>query len=80
VKFGNANCDPGNIVNLDDILCSLSGFASLALCLEADINPCGGNGLINLGDILDVLAAFGGANPCACSQGGTPALCGSIQP
>jgi hypothetical protein len=84
VKFGNVTCDAGNIVNLDDILCVLAGFSSLIRCPDADINPCGGNGLINLADILDTLNAFGGANPCGCHPMGMPpggpSLCGSISP
>lgn len=35
--------------------------------LCADISPCGGNGVVNLDDILAVLQAFSGnPNPCGC--------------
>jgi hypothetical protein len=64
--FGDTNCS-GGAVNLDDILCSLSGFANLNSCRNADIAPpCTGNGIINLDDILRVLSAFGGADLCGC--------------
>lgn len=76
--FGNANCSGG--VTLDDILCSLAGFANFTACPNGDISPCGGNGILNLDDILAVLNAFGGANPCGCQSAGTPDLCGSNQP
>jgi hypothetical protein len=65
--FGNVNCDPAQLVNLDDILCVLGGFSNPLLCPEGDVAPCNRNGVINLDDILGVLAAFGGANPCSCS-------------
>jgi hypothetical protein len=76
---------PNGIVNLDDILCVLGGFAAIADCPSADLNPCGGNGIVNLDDILSVLAAFGGANQCMCTTTGptptgTAPLCGSISP
>lgn len=85
VQYGDANCDciPPN---LDDILCVLNGFQSYALCPAADIHPpCTGQGIINLDDILAVLAAFAGTNPCfmqcsvacpvgACCDGATCAL------
>lgn len=73
IAFGNVNCSgPDAQVNLDDVLCVLSGFASFAACPNGDIAPvtgvgaCQGNNTINLDDILAVLAAFGGADPCGC--------------
>lgn len=85
VQYGDANCDciPPN---LDDILCVLNGFQNYASCPAADIHPpCTGQGIINLDDILAVLAAFAGTNPCfmqcsvscpvgACCDGATCAL------
>lgn len=57
-SFGN--CD----VNLDDILCVLTGFAQASTCSASDVAPCGGNNIINLDDILAILAAFGGNFLC----------------
>lgn len=62
--YGDVNCS--GLVNLDDILCVLSGFANLASCPNGDIAPCQGNGFINLDDILAVLGAFAGQNLCPC--------------
>jgi subtilisin-like proprotein convertase family protein len=80
IRFGDVAKPHNNIVNLDDILCVLSGFGNFNLCPNGDIAPCGGNGIINLDDILAVLAAFGGANTCNCMQAGVAPLCGSISP
>lgn len=72
VTFGNVNCSANQSPNLDDILCTLAGFASFSSCPNADIAPvtgpqaCQGNGIINLDDILLILAAFGGLNACGC--------------
>ncbi len=85
-RYGDVQPAGGNgIVNIDDILCILGGFASYQSCPNADINPCGGNATINLDDILSVLVAFAGGNPCSCTENtspgaGVPALCGSSQP
>lgn len=70
IRFGNTNCTgPVNLADLDDILCVLNGFANFATCVNGDIHPaCTGNNAINLDDILAVLAAFGGANPCTCPE------------
>lgn len=65
--FGNVNCDPGDVVDLDDILCTLAGFSVFDDCPNADISPCGGNGLVDLDDILSVIAAFGGSDECGCN-------------
>ncbi len=86
VRYGDVQPPGGNgIVNLDDILCILSGFSNPASCPNADINPCGGNVIINLDDILAVLGAFAGANPCTCTENSGPGsgvepLCGSSAP
>jgi hypothetical protein len=72
--YGDANGDC--LVNLVDILLVLSGFSSgIAGVPNADIAPiCAGDGLVSLGDILGVLAAFTGFDPCggagACPQVG----------
>lgn len=62
--YGNVDCDPMDFVNLADILCVLDGFEDVALCPHADIAGCEENGTIDLDDILSVIAAFGGADPC----------------
>jgi hypothetical protein len=69
--YGNVNCQPG--VSLDDILCALNGFANYGDCPNADIGPvmgpgtCQRNGVISIDDILSVIGAFAGANPCGCA-------------
>lgn len=35
-----------------------------------DVAPCGGNGVVNLDDILGILAAFGGDYACSCPGAG----------
>lgn len=65
-RYGDVTRD--GLINLDDLLCVLAGFANPADCPEADLAPCQGNGLIDLDDILKVLAAFAG-------QAGCPGLC-----
>lgn len=86
VRYGDVAPFPGgnNIVNLDDILCILAGFANPASCPNADISPCGGNAIINLDDILADLGAFAGSNTCNCTVNtmppGVAPLCGSNQP
>ena len=63
--------------NLDDILCILDDFADGpavdgcecdGLRNTTDLHPCpkdgGGDGLIGLDDILKMLDAFGGLQPC----------------
>lgn len=87
VRYGDVAPFPGGnrIVNLDDILCVLAGFANPTACPNADIAPCEGNLIINLDDILAVLGAFAGGNPCGCTENSVPGtgvapLCGSNQP
>lgn len=68
IEYGDVNGAGPNTPNLDDILCCLSGFSDFNACPNADIRPiCSGNDIINLDDILGVLAAFGGADPCGCA-------------
>ena len=63
------DCD----VDIDDILCTLNGFAAgqdwQGACPLADLYgddpaPCMPDGIINLGDILAQLDAYAGAPPC----------------
>jgi len=63
--FGDVAPPGGNgVVDLDDILCLLDGFAEEANCPNGDLVPCGGNGTIDLDDILAVLDAFAGDAAC----------------
>jgi hypothetical protein len=73
VHVGNYDPDgdvfpPGGdgVVDVDDIVCVVYGFADFDLCPTGDISPCGGDGKINVDDLLDVLDAFGGVNDCPC--------------
>ncbi len=55
------------LVQTDDILCAVAGFGSYCVCPNADIAGCVASGLpIGTNDILAVVEAFGGANPCGC--------------
>lgn len=63
-SYGDVNYS-GGTVNLDDILCVISGFANSAACPGADISPCYQNGVIDLSDILAELGAFAGNSSCA---------------
>ncbi len=66
VIFGDVNGTFTLVVDLDDILCTLSGFTSYNNCMNADIAGCGPNNTIDLDDILAVLGAFAGNDPCNC--------------
>lgn len=77
VRYGNADCaGPPTQADLDDILCVLQGFSNIANCPNGDIAPidnpaggpleCAGNNVIDLDDIIRVLEAFAGGNPCGC--------------
>jgi len=67
-RYGDIATDAGGegdcAVDLNDILCELDGFGSIASCPAADIYPCGGDGTVDLNDILAVLDAFGGSYAC----------------
>ena len=66
--FGDLNND--GLIDLDDLLCTLAGFADMADCPSADLFPCGGNHVIDTDDVLAVLDAFAGVpicpSPCLC--------------
>lgn len=67
VAYGNVNGTGPTQPNLDDILCVLQGFANYAACPNANIAPCvGAPPTITIDDILAILAAFSGGNPCGC--------------
>jgi cysteine-rich repeat protein len=79
VEFGDI--DGSGLVNLDDILRMLAGFAGDPYYnANGDISPCGANGIVSIDDILSVLAAFGGYDPCGCNSQAIAPLCGSNQP
>lgn len=82
--YGDTNSSGGS-PNLDDILCTIRAFSNFSDCPNADIQPCAGNGILTLDDILSVLGAFGGSNFCGCDENATPGsgvapLCGSSNP
>jgi len=52
------------VVDLDDLLCVLDGFADPATCPGADLSPCGGDARVDLDDILAELDAFTGVYHC----------------
>jgi hypothetical protein len=73
--YGDVNGD--GIPNVFDIFCQLElittgGTSELPGCsvASADINPCDGNGLVKVFDILAVLTAIQGDEPCC-----TPGAC-----
>ncbi len=57
----HGNC----VVDIDDIVCLITGFGSqIALCPSGDLYPCGGNGVLDIDDLLAVLLAFAGDFRC----------------
>ena len=64
--YGDVNTD--GTADLLDILCVLDGFAgNFTRCSlqDLDIAPCGGDGVIALGDIMRVQNGFSGEpSPC----------------
>ncbi len=56
---------PFGVVSLHELLCILAGYISFSDCPQGDISPCGGgDGTIELGDVLAVVAAYGGDYFC----------------
>ncbi len=55
-------------INVFDFLCLFDGFASMDSCPQADVAPCGGDGIINLADILAEIRAFQGDYACPMEQ------------
>jgi len=65
IAFGNA--DGGGPVDIDDLMCVLRGVARFEECPSGDLAPaCTGDGVIDLEDVLAVIQAFGGDDPCHC--------------
>lgn len=71
--FGDANLSGG--VDLDDLLCALSGFADPTACPQADVvasssGECPPDGVTDLADIFAIIDSFGGTVPGMCSVDG----------
>ncbi|MEK6676223.1 MAG: hypothetical protein AABZ47_11300 [Planctomycetota bacterium] len=52
------------VVDVDDLICLLNGFAVFADCPAGDLAPCGGSGLIDVDDLISLLEAFSGNYLC----------------
>ena len=68
-----ADVDFNRTVNIFDLFCVLDGcgglFSGNCTFERLDIEPCAGNGTINIFDLLAVQGAFVGVDPCC---GGLP--------
>jgi hypothetical protein len=77
VAYGDVNAS--GAVDLDDVLCGLAGFAEFAECPNADLTAsgppppdplydptCSSDGVINLDDVMKIMDAFAGNDPCGC--------------
>jgi len=67
--YGDVNHD--GTVGLFDLFCVLDGFSGIfssCTLVDSDVEPCGGNSVLNLFDLFAVLDAFSGVDPCC----GTP--------
>ncbi len=56
--------EPYDVVELGEIMYVLCGFAEPRDCPLADIAPCGGDGIIEMSDILAILRAYDGQYDC----------------
>jgi hypothetical protein len=63
-SYGDLDCN--GAVDVGDILFLLAGFSDPAGYPAADVEPCGGDGNVDVADILAGLVAFAGGNPCGC--------------
>ncbi len=61
----HGDIEASGIVDVGDVLCGLGGFTDAAACPTADIALAGGDGFIDVSDILAVLFAYGGPPVCA---------------
>ncbi len=67
VRYGDVLEPFTSLVATSDILCAVNGFGNYCDCPNADIDGCVSSGVpISTGDILEVVRAFGGADPCGC--------------
>ncbi len=66
-EYGNADCV--SIVEIGDVTCILAGYNNVSDCPNGDVDPpCTGNDppFIDIGDVLAILDAYGGFDPCGC--------------
>ncbi|MEK6675469.1 MAG: DUF5050 domain-containing protein [Planctomycetota bacterium] len=61
-RFGDI--DFTSLVDLDDLITVLNGFADAQQYPDGDLYPCGGNGVIDLDDLVVFLEAFAGNELC----------------
>lgn len=61
--YGDLSQD--GLVGFEDIFCALEGFSNPSNCPAADLAPCTPDGRINLEDILAVIGAYLGFEPCS---------------
>lgn len=68
IRYGDVAEPFGGLVQTSDILCAVQGFGNYSACPNADIAGCALSGIpIATNDILAIVAAFGGEDPCGCS-------------
>jgi len=56
---------PFCVVDVADLGCVLQGFIDFAECPQADIAPCGGDGVLDVDELIAILAAFEGEYLCS---------------
>lgn len=67
-EFGNVDAVGPDHATLDDLLCAIRALSDPGACPNADLYPpCLGDGVIDVLDIIWVLRAFGGEDPCGCT-------------
>jgi hypothetical protein len=62
IRFGDL--DYSGVVDVSDVDCTILGFGHATACPGSDVAPCGGDGNVDLADILTLLKAFDGAYDC----------------
>lgn len=73
IRYGDVAPPYGGLVQTADILCGVQGFGSYADCPNADLAGCVVSGVpIQTNDILAIVDAFGGIDPCGCGAPGGP--------
>ncbi len=79
VRYGNIAEPFTGLVQTDDILCGVAAFGSYCACPNADIAGCIVSGIpILTADILALVGAFGGFDPCGCPTPPSAATEGAI--